>query len=100
MGRAVVGAFFRRDPLAYFDRRLYHDITHALVIGAMSSKIHARARWDDIAGHDHEPADNLSTRMNAMAHALNLTLKIKQDPATLQRLAGIKAVFADQLQPK
>jgi hypothetical protein len=35
-----------------------------------------------------------------MAHALNLTLKIKQDPATLQRLANIKAIFADQLQPK
>lgn len=34
-----------------------------------------------------------------MATALNLTLKIKQDPQTLAKLAHIKAIFADQIQP-
>lgn len=35
-----------------------------------------------------------------MAHALNLTLKIKQDPETLARLAHIAEVFPTQIQPK
>jgi hypothetical protein len=35
-----------------------------------------------------------------MAHALNLTLRIKQDPATLEALAKVKAAFASQIQPK
>jgi hypothetical protein len=35
-----------------------------------------------------------------MAHALNLTLKIKQDPETLQNLAAIAANFATKIQPK
>jgi hypothetical protein len=34
-----------------------------------------------------------------MTTALNLTLPIKQDPATLQRLAQIKAAFATTVQP-
>jgi hypothetical protein len=34
-----------------------------------------------------------------MAHALNLTLRIKQDAATLARLAQIKASFTTQIQP-
>jgi hypothetical protein len=35
-----------------------------------------------------------------MAHALNLTLRIKQDPETLARLAAIAAAFPTQIQPK
>ncbi len=35
-----------------------------------------------------------------MAHALNLTLRIKQDPDTLKRLAFIGSIFASQIQPK
>jgi hypothetical protein len=35
-----------------------------------------------------------------MAHALNLTLRIKQDPDTQKRLAQIAAIFASQIQPK
>lgn len=35
-----------------------------------------------------------------MATALNLTLKIKQDPETLGTLAYIKTIFADQIQPQ
>ena len=35
-----------------------------------------------------------------MAHALNLTLKIKQDTATLARLARIEAEFDTEIQPK
>ena len=35
-----------------------------------------------------------------MANALNLTLRIKQDPATLARLAEIAKVFPTQIQPK
>ena len=35
-----------------------------------------------------------------MAHALNLTLPIKQDPETLERLQYIKAAFARELQPR
>ena len=35
-----------------------------------------------------------------MAHALNLTLRIKQDPDTLKRLAYIASIFATEIQPK
>ncbi|WP_426420330.1 hypothetical protein [Bradyrhizobium genosp. A] len=35
-----------------------------------------------------------------MAHALNLTLRIKQDPDTLKRLAYIGSIFTTQIQPK
>jgi hypothetical protein len=35
-----------------------------------------------------------------MAHALNLTLRIKQDPETLQRLAKIASIFKTEIQPK
>jgi hypothetical protein len=35
-----------------------------------------------------------------MAHALNLTLRIKQDPETLKRLAYIASIFPTQIQPK
>jgi hypothetical protein len=35
-----------------------------------------------------------------MAHALNLTLKIKQDPETLKKLAEIASIFAAEIQPK
>src|SRR5882724_3349329 len=35
-----------------------------------------------------------------MAHALNLTLRIKQDPDTLKRLADIAAIFPTKIQPK
>ena len=35
-----------------------------------------------------------------MAHALNLTLPIKQDPETLARLQQLKKVFATEIQPK
>jgi len=35
-----------------------------------------------------------------MAHALNLTMRIKQDPDTLKRLAQIASIFASQIQPK
>jgi hypothetical protein len=35
-----------------------------------------------------------------MAHALNLTLKIKQDPETLAKLAQIAKDFAPKIQPK
>jgi hypothetical protein len=35
-----------------------------------------------------------------MAHALNLTLRIKQDPDTLKRLAEIAAIFPTKIQPK
>ncbi|MET1412483.1 hypothetical protein ABVF61_09465 [Roseibium sp. HPY-6] len=35
-----------------------------------------------------------------MTHPLTLTLKIKQDPATLAQLEELKANFADQIQPK
>jgi hypothetical protein len=35
-----------------------------------------------------------------MAHALNLTLKIKQDPETLKKLAYIASIFAAEIQPK
>jgi hypothetical protein len=35
-----------------------------------------------------------------MAHALNMTLPIKQDADTLERLQKIKAAFATQIQPK
>lgn len=35
-----------------------------------------------------------------MAHALNLTLKIKQDAHTLNKLAQLEADFATQYQPK
>ena len=35
-----------------------------------------------------------------MAHALNLTLPIKQDPETLAKLQHVKAVFAKEIQPK
>ena len=34
-----------------------------------------------------------------MAIALNLTAPLKQDPETQQRLQGLAAVFADQVQP-
>jgi hypothetical protein len=34
-----------------------------------------------------------------MAHALNLTLPIKQDPETLAQLQELKKVFADEIQP-
>src|SRR5215204_3711866 len=36
----------------------------------------------------------------AMTHALNLTLPIKQDPETLKKLQHVKAVFATEIQPK
>jgi hypothetical protein len=36
----------------------------------------------------------------SMAHALNMTLPIKQDAATLEKLKQVKAVFATQIQPK
>jgi len=35
-----------------------------------------------------------------MAHALNLTLPIKQDPETLRKLEDLKRVFAKEIQPK
>jgi hypothetical protein len=35
-----------------------------------------------------------------MAHALNLTMRIKQDPDTQKKLAQIAAMFASQIQPK
>lgn len=35
-----------------------------------------------------------------MAHALNLTLPIKQDPETLAKLQHVKQVFAKEIQPK
>src|SRR5829696_3334520 len=35
-----------------------------------------------------------------MAHSLNLTLPIKQDAETLKKLQHVKAVFADEIQPK
>jgi hypothetical protein len=35
-----------------------------------------------------------------MAHALNLTLPIKQDPETLAKLQHVKAIFAKEIQPK
>lgn len=35
-----------------------------------------------------------------MTHALNLTLPIKQDAATQAKLDHLKAIFADQVQPK
>ncbi len=35
-----------------------------------------------------------------MAHALNLTLPIKQDPETLQKLQELKRDFATDIQPK
>src|ERR1700759_2083189 len=35
-----------------------------------------------------------------MTHALNLTLPIKQDAATLEKLKGLEAIFATQVQPK
>jgi hypothetical protein len=35
-----------------------------------------------------------------MAHALNLTLRIKQDPETLQRLAYIAQIFRTKIQPQ
>ncbi len=35
-----------------------------------------------------------------MAHALNLTMKIRQDSETQARLAQIKAAFPSQIQPK
>ena len=35
-----------------------------------------------------------------MAHALNLTLRIKQDPDTQKRLAQIASIFPTQIQPK
>lgn len=35
-----------------------------------------------------------------MARALNLTLPIKQDPATLKKLEELKATFATDIQPK
>jgi hypothetical protein len=34
-----------------------------------------------------------------MAHALNLTFKIKQDAETLQKLQDVKKIFASQIQP-
>lgn len=34
-----------------------------------------------------------------MATALNLTLKLKQDPATLEQLANLKRAFASKIQP-
>ncbi|MDI2077927.1 hypothetical protein [Bradyrhizobium sp. Mp27] len=34
-----------------------------------------------------------------MTHALNLTLPIKQDAETLQKLRGLEAIFADEVQP-
>lgn len=34
-----------------------------------------------------------------MTHALNLTLPIKQDPATQNKLATLAAIFADHVQP-
>ncbi len=34
-----------------------------------------------------------------MTHALNLTLPIKQDAETLAKLNGLKAIFADKVQP-
>jgi hypothetical protein len=37
---------------------------------------------------------------SAMAHALNLTLRIKQDPDTQKRLAYIASIFRTQIQPK
>jgi hypothetical protein len=33
-------------------------------------------------------------------HALNLTIPIKQDEATMQKLAAIEAAFATEIQPK
>ena len=35
-----------------------------------------------------------------MAHALNLTMRIKQDPDTQQKLARVAAIFASEIQPK
>lgn len=35
-----------------------------------------------------------------MTHALNLTLPIKQDVETLEKLQHVKAVFAKEIQPK
>ena len=35
-----------------------------------------------------------------MAHALNLVLRIKQDPPTLQKLAYVAGIFAHEIQPK
>jgi hypothetical protein len=35
-----------------------------------------------------------------MAHALNLTMRIKQDADTQKKLAQIAAIFASQIQPK
>jgi hypothetical protein len=35
-----------------------------------------------------------------MAHALNFTVPIKQDPASLAILASVKAKFAKEIQPK
>jgi hypothetical protein len=40
-----------------------------------------------------------SEENKAMAHALNLTFKIKQDAETLQKLQDVKKVFASQIQP-
>jgi hypothetical protein len=34
-----------------------------------------------------------------MATALNMTMRLKQDPATKAKLAGMKAVFAEKIQP-
>jgi hypothetical protein len=34
-----------------------------------------------------------------MPTALNMTMKLKQDPATLAKLAAIKAAFTDKIQP-
>jgi len=35
-----------------------------------------------------------------MPHPLNLTIRLKQDEATKQKLAGLKAAFASRIQPK
>jgi hypothetical protein len=35
-----------------------------------------------------------------MATALNMTMKLKQDPASLEKLQGLKQVFASQVQPR
>jgi hypothetical protein len=42
----------------------------------------------------------MNRRGNTIMHALNLTIPIKQDQATMEKLAAIKAAFATQIQPK
>jgi hypothetical protein len=53
-----------------------------------------RARADQRSNNFQEAGGN------TMAHALNLTLRIKQDPETQKRLAYIASIFRAQIQPK